>query len=117
MAEPKPESIKPVLIRSAYVACVVGPILTLINQYDAVMGPANLNLMAFALTMSVPFLVSTFSGLLSRRQYIENLNALRTANAEALKQVKRQAEAEKAELLKAKGDPQTANFKPDQHPS
>lgn len=101
MAGAKTDSIKPVLIRSALVACVVGPILTLINQFDALMGRTDLNVLTFLLTMSVPFLVSTFSGLQSRRQYLDRLAALKSANAKALKQCQQNAEAEKAALIAA----------------
>ncbi len=87
--------IRPVLVRSLVVACLVGPTLTLINQFDAVWGRTNFNLLALALTMSVPFLVSTFSGLLSRRQYLVRLRDVQLENAEALTRQTQAFDAEK----------------------
>lgn len=60
-----------ILIRNLYARAVmtsmiVGPVLTLINQYDAVIGHGRLNVMKMALTFVVPFVVSTSSSLLTK---------------------------------------------------
>jgi len=110
MADTKNGSIKPVLVRSATVACVVGPTLTVINQFEAVFGPSNVDFVALALTMCVPFCVSTYSGLLSRRQFLHRLNILEVEHAEALAEQERDFEIKNvslqedhaAELRKAK---------------
>lgn len=101
MTDAKPESIKPVLVRSAIVACVVGPTLTVINQFDAIFGRANLDFVALALTMCVPFCVSTYSGLLSRRQFLRRLSTVDVEHAKALAQQMRDSEIEKVNLQKA----------------
>jgi len=101
MADAKSQSIKPVLIRSAVVACVVGPTLTVINQYDAIVGRAALDFTALALTMCVPFCVSTYSGLLSRRQFLRRLRNIETEHVEALEEQKRNAEMERESLREA----------------
>ncbi len=54
-----------IFIRATFVATVVGPILTLINQFDAIFGPQDVSMVQFLLTLMVPFCVSSFSGILS----------------------------------------------------
>ena len=98
MANTKPETIKPVIVRSAIVACVVGPTLTVINQFDAIFGSADLDWVALALTMCVPFCVSAYSGLLSRRQLLRHLSKIRTDHADALAKQKRDSENKLANL-------------------
>ena len=51
------------------VACIVGPILTLINQGAAIRGDIPFQWRAFVLTMMVPFCVSTVSSFLSHRSF------------------------------------------------
>ena len=101
MVNTSAETIKPVLVRSAIVACVVGPTLTLINQFDAIFGSADLDFVALALTMCVPFCVSAYSGLLGRRQFLRRLSKLNVEHADALAQQKRDAETELANLQDA----------------
>ena len=57
----------PIFVRSTLVAAVVGPTLTLINQYEAVVSMSGLNVMACVVTVLVTFSVSSFSGLLGRQ--------------------------------------------------
>jgi len=55
--------------RSLYVAIIVGTILNLINQGDALFGPLSFNWTKMMLTYFVPYAVSTYgavSYLLSR---------------------------------------------------
>jgi hypothetical protein len=49
--------------RSFYVALVVGTILNLINQGDALFGPAAVNWLKVALTYLVPYAVSTYGAV------------------------------------------------------
>jgi len=49
--------------RSLYVALVVGTILNLINQGDALYGGGSLNWMKMALTYLVPYAVSTYGAV------------------------------------------------------
>lgn len=48
------------LQRSLLVAAVVGTVLNLINQGDAIFGAASLNWAKLAMTYIVPFCVSTY---------------------------------------------------------
>jgi hypothetical protein len=49
--------------RSFYVAVIVGTILNLINQGDALFGPAHINWIKIALTYLVPYAVSTYGAV------------------------------------------------------
>ena len=50
-------------LRSFYVALVVGTILNLINQGDALLGPAPVNWIKILLTYFVPYAVSTYGAV------------------------------------------------------
>ncbi len=63
MSAPSPRLPKSVLIRSLKVSAVVGTILNLINQPEAIFGEEQLVLWKVALTYSVPFLVATYGAL------------------------------------------------------
>lgn len=52
--------------RSLLVAMIVGTILNLINQGDALFGSAKLNLLKLLLTYSVPFCVATYGAVTYR---------------------------------------------------
>ncbi len=49
--------------RSLVVALVVGTILNLINQGDALFGDAHLNLAKLILTYAVPYFVATYGAV------------------------------------------------------
>ena len=49
--------------RSFFVALVVGTILNLINQGDALLGPAQTNWIKIGLTYLVPYAVSTYGAV------------------------------------------------------
>jgi hypothetical protein len=57
--------------RSFTVALIVGTILNLINQGDAVLGAANLNVTKLLLTYVVPYCVATY-GAVSYRLNMAN---------------------------------------------
>jgi hypothetical protein len=50
-------------LRSFYVAIVVGTILNLINQGDALFGHASINWIKIVLTYFVPYAVSTYGAV------------------------------------------------------
>jgi hypothetical protein len=54
--------------RSFLVALVVGTILNLINQGDALWGSANLDGLKLGLTYAVPYLVATYGAVTAYRQ-------------------------------------------------
>jgi len=49
--------------RSFYVALVVGTVLNLINQGDALLGMASINWLKLALTYCVPYAVCTYGAV------------------------------------------------------
>ena len=49
--------------RSLYVALVVGTILNLINQGDAIFGSLSINWAKFVLTFIVPYCVATYGAV------------------------------------------------------
>lgn len=51
------------------IASIVGPVLILINQGDAVFGAAEFNVLKALLTVCVPFCVSVVSSLLAARRF------------------------------------------------
>jgi len=56
------------IFRAFFVAAIVAPILTVINQWEAVAGTAEFSLGKFLLTVVVPFTVSLVSSWLATRQ-------------------------------------------------
>ena len=87
------EPIKPVLIRAAKTALIVGPVLTLINQYDAVMGRDSFNVLAIALTFMVPFCVSAYSGIQTRRTFLDRMAKMEKSHADTVAQLEKDAAA------------------------
>lgn len=59
--------------QAAKVALVVGSILNLINQWEALLGPADLDIVKFGLTYMVPFCVSTYAAYTTRRRFLAEL--------------------------------------------
>ncbi|MEL6477226.1 MAG: hypothetical protein AAFR17_07845 [Pseudomonadota bacterium] len=74
-----PPILRRIAARALVTAVVVGPLLTLINQYDAIAGPAALDLGKATLTLAVPFLVALVSGLLTARGFLAQIEAERIA--------------------------------------
>ncbi|MDC5706792.1 nitrate/nitrite transporter NrtS [Vibrio europaeus] len=56
-----------VIKRAIVIALVVGTLLNIINQYDAIFGASSLNWLKACLTYCVPFSVSLFSSWLANR--------------------------------------------------
>lgn len=52
--------------RSLIIAMIVGSLLTLINQYDALFGQIDFNWYKAALTYCVPYLVSTYGAVTAK---------------------------------------------------
>ncbi|NVD07144.1 hypothetical protein FCU94_09490 [Vibrio sp. JPW-9-11-11] len=55
------------LKRALIIALVVGTLLNVINQYDAMLSGETLNWLKLLLTYCVPFAVSLFSAWLAKR--------------------------------------------------
>lgn len=102
------DDIKPIARRSAKIACVVGPALTLVNQWEAVTALDAPDLTKAALTFAVPFCVSFFSGYAMRKsvanQMCANKALIATLRSEARASSDRAARAEAA-LLAHQGQP------------
>jgi hypothetical protein len=67
---------------SLAVAVVVGTILNLINQGDALLWGGEVNLVKLGLTYCVPYCVSTYGAVMAQRRMLR-ANAARTINAPA----------------------------------
>ncbi len=63
MSAPSPLLPKPVVIRSSKVAAVVGTLVNLINQPEAIFGDERLILWKVLLTYAVPFCVATYGAM------------------------------------------------------
>ena len=63
MSAPSPILPKAVIVRSLKVAAIVGTVLNLINQPEAIFGDAPLVLWKVALTYAVPFCVATYGAM------------------------------------------------------
>ena len=73
----------PPIRRALIVATIVGPILTLINQWSGIFGYDDFSVLKCCLTMCVPFCVSLVSSLSARKQcHRENATAVAGLEAE-----------------------------------
>lgn len=84
---------RPILKRAVITSCIVGPILTMINQSQAILALSGFNWVSFALTMIVPFCVSTASGYLSGRSLIAEMETLKNTFADELQMARSQTVA------------------------
>lgn len=62
-----------VVATAVRVALLVGTVLTLINQGDALFGPGRFSLLKAALTYAIPYLVSTHGAVSARLQLMAPL--------------------------------------------
>lgn len=70
MSRPQGSGIpRAVFVRSAKVAIVVGTVLNVINQGDAIFGSAKSDLFKAGLTYCVPFFVAMYGALSATRDY------------------------------------------------
>ena len=78
-----------ILIRALLTSFVVGPLLTLINQWDALAGRGNFSLMSAFLSMLVPFCVSGFVSLSTRKRFRKTIAQYNEASAAKEAEIKR----------------------------
>ncbi|MEL6963858.1 MAG: methyl-accepting chemotaxis protein [Pseudomonadota bacterium] len=79
-----------VAVRRAVIAMlIVGPTLTLINQWDALTGSATLHWSKAALTFAVPFCVSLVTGIVATRQLNRILESFGTNYRKQISDLKR----------------------------
>jgi len=75
------------LKRSAVISAVVGTVLTLTNQYEAVIGDQPLNLVKTLITYTIPFFVSLMSALLEKKRVMKEVTVTESSY-ESLEPVK-----------------------------
>ena len=61
--------------RSLAVALVVGSVLNMINQWDALFGDVALDLVQLCLNFAVPYLVATYGAITVRRDPVKTPRA------------------------------------------
>ena len=68
--------------RSFWVALIVGTLLNLINQGDALLGDSHLNITKIVLTFAVPYCVATYGAVSFRLNMVQPLgrDSLATEN-------------------------------------
>jgi len=65
--------------RSFFVALVVGTVLNLINQGDALFGPTPINWLEFTLTYFVPYAVCTYGAVSARLRHQKQQDSVTAA--------------------------------------
>lgn len=76
------------LKRSAVISAVVGTILTVTNQYEAVMGDQAMNLLKALITYATPFCVSLMSALLEKKRLMQDILVTRESSYAPLESMK-----------------------------
>ena len=76
------------LKRSAIISGVVGTVLTLTNQYEAVMGEQALNLIKAMVTYAIPFCVSLTSALIEKKSMMKDISEVNQNNFDPLSGIK-----------------------------
>lgn len=76
------------LKRSAVISAVVGTVLTLTNQYEAVMGGQALNLVKTLITYTIPFCVSLISALLEKKRVMKDMSVTQECSYALLQSMK-----------------------------
>ena len=62
------------LKRSFVISAVVGTVLTLTNQYEALMGDQSLNMVKALITYAIPFFVSLLSALMEKKRMMQDIS-------------------------------------------
>ena len=73
-----------ILPRAVVATILVGPLLTLINQWDALFGSQPFDWFTAGLTFVVPFCVSSASGFLSHKDFSRVLEAGKVSSAKQI---------------------------------
>jgi hypothetical protein len=68
-------------MRSFFVALIMGTILNLINQGDALFGDAHLNIIKIILTYAVPYCVATYGAVSHRLRVAQASGGVSNATA------------------------------------
>jgi hypothetical protein len=68
-------------MRSFFVALIVGTVLNLINQGDALFGDAHLNIIKVILTYAVPYCVATYGAVSYRLRVAQASGGVPSASA------------------------------------
>ena len=86
--------------RSLIISCVVGSILTITNQYEAIFGDQVIHYLKASITYLIPFCVSLTASLMERKQVMIDVSAKNTIVPESLKTT--QADIASIETLSAR---------------
>ena len=81
------------LKRSAVISVVVGTVLTVTNQYEAVMGDQSLNMIKALITYAIPFCVSLMSALLEKKRLMQDISTTKESSSAPLESIKSDAAA------------------------
>jgi len=76
------------LKRSAVISVVVGTVLTVTNQYEAMIGDEELNLVKGLITYIIPFCVSLMSALLEKKRVIRDMSVTQACSQAPLESMK-----------------------------
>ena len=68
----------PIFVRASVVALILGSVLTVLNQPEAIFGASALDLLPIALVYLTPFVVVTLSQILGIRQALRDAKPLRS---------------------------------------
>ncbi|WP_300033892.1 nitrate/nitrite transporter NrtS [uncultured Roseobacter sp.] len=94
------QDLRPLFHRSIKVALIVGPVLTLINQWEAVSTFQRPDMLKVALTFMVPFCVSFSSGYSMRKSVTQQMDSAQAQIADLRAEV-RKATHEASEARRA----------------
>lgn len=84
------------ILRRAVIAMfLVGPILTLINQWDALIGSGTLDWLKVVLTFVVPFCVSSVTGMIGFRDFTRTIEASKASYSQEIIDLKTSLENER----------------------
>jgi methyl-accepting chemotaxis protein len=89
-----------VLHRSFILAIIVGLLLTVINQFDAIFGSQAFDIFKFSLTMVVPFCASAVSGMTTLASYSKKLKLLEEDNEDEKQSLLAEADQVRKETQK-----------------
>lgn len=94
------DTISVILRRATIATLLVGPILTLINQWAAVISLEGLDWVKVALTFIVPFCVSSATGMISFRDSTRILESLKANYSKQIAELKTSLETERQEAIR-----------------
>ncbi len=105
----KNDTVSVILRRAVIATLLVGPILTLINQWAAVTGLEALDWVKVALTFIVPFCVSSATGMIGFRDSSRFSEHLKANHSKQITELKTSLEFERLEAIRLESELADAN--------